>query len=487
MRKHSTLLVVALALVIILPVGPPQARGAPESFAELAAKLLPAVVNISTTAQISGRLQELPQVPPGSPFEDFFREFFERNQQQQQPPRRRARSLGSGFVIDKSGLIVTNNHVIQDAAEVEVILQNEKRLKAEVVGRDPKTDLAVLRVKPETDLPAVAWGNSDTARVGDWVLAIGNPFGLGGTVTAGIVSARGRDINSGPYDDFIQTDASINRGNSGGPLFNMTGEVVGINTAILSPTGGSIGIGFAVPAATARGIVSQLVRYGYTRRGWLGVRIQRVTQEIAESLGLKDTAGALVASVAEGSPAAKGNIKAGDVILRFDGKLVSEMRRLPRIVAETEIGRGVNVQVWRQRKSVDTTVVVGELEEDEARAVAQRQAEDQRGSNKLSVETLGLTVASIDSATRKKFQLKPNSKGVVVTDVDPKGVAAEKGLAPGDLIVEVSQDEVNDPGDVVAKIETAKKEGRKSVLMLLEGKSGLRFVALRVSGAAARK
>lgn len=485
MRKHLTTLAVALVVATLVPTGSLQARGAPESFADLAAKLLPAVVNISTTSQVRGRSQELPQVPPGSPFEDFFRDFFERNQPEQQPQGRRATSLGSGFVIDKTGLIVTNNHVIQDAAEVEVILQDETRLKAEIVGRDPKTDLAVLRVKPKKDLPAVPWGDSDTARVGDWVVAIGNPFGLGGTVTAGIVSARGRDINSGPYDDFIQTDASINRGNSGGPLFNMDGEVVGINTAIFSPTGGSIGIGFAIPAATARGIVSQLTRFGHTRRGWLGVRIQRVTEEIAESLGLNEVTGALVASVTDGSPAKAGKIKAGDVILMFDGKKVGDMRRLPRIVAETDIGRDVDVEVWRDRKSMKTTVVVGELEEEEARAVARRSTEDQRGGDSKAIEELGLTVAGITGATREKFGLKSDAKGVVVSAVAANGIAAEKGLKPGDLIVEVNQEEVTEPGEVADKIDAARKEGRKSVLLQLQGQNGYRFVALRLSKAPA--
>ena len=485
MTNRLTILFAALMLAFILTVSPLQARSAPESFADLAAKLLPAVVNISSSTAATTRGPEVPQFPPGSPFEDFFRDFFDRNRPQQQPaPQqggRGASSLGSGFIIDKKGLIVTNNHVIQDAVEVTVILQDDTRLKAEIVGRDAKTDLAVLRVKPEKDLPFVEWGPSDAARVGDWVVAIGNPFGLGGSVTAGIVSARGRDINSGPYDDFIQTDASINRGNSGGPLFNMDGQVIGINTAIFSPTGGSIGIGFSIPSATARGIVSQLIRYGHTRRGWLGVRIQLVTPEIAESLGLSDASGALVAAVTKESPAEKGEIKAGDVILSFNGKPVDEMKKLPRIVAETEIGKPVAVEIWRNGKKVEAEVVVGELQEEEARAVARLRDNDEQGGDSQAIDTLGLTLSAIDSKLRKQFSIKSGAKGVVITKVDPKGVAGEKGLRPGDRIVEVSQTEVNSPSEVASKIDAAKKEGRKSVLLLLEGQSGLRFVALRIA------
>ena len=292
---------------------PATARSAPESFADLAQKLLPAVVNISTTSATKAQegVPQLPQFPPGSPFEDFFREYFEKNRPQEQ---RRATSLGSGFIIDRTGIIVTNNHVIQDADEITVILHDNTSLRAKLLGRDPKTDLAVLQVKPGKELTAVPFGNSDQLRVGDWVMAIGNPFGLGGTVTAGIVSARGRNINSGPYDDFIQTDASINRGNSGGPLFNMRGEVVGINTAIFSPTGGSIGIEVLHPASIAISVIDRVRNLAAPR--WLGVRIQQVTEEIAESLGLKQAEGALVAEVTKGSPAEAGKLKARDIILR---------------------------------------------------------------------------------------------------------------------------------------------------------------------------
>ncbi|MBT4115443.1 MAG: Do family serine endopeptidase [Rhodospirillaceae bacterium] len=458
-----------------------EARGAPDSFADLAQRLLPAVVNISTTSVVTGNRgqQQLPQFPPGSPFEDFFKDFFDRNQPQQR--QRRATSLGSGFIIDGAGTIITNNHVIQDAEEITVILHDDTRLKATLVGRDPKTDIAVLKVTPKSPLSSVKFGNSNTLRVGDWVVAIGNPFGLGGSVTAGIVSARGRNINSGPYDDFIQTDASINRGNSGGPLFNLDGDVVGINTAIFSPTGGSVGIGFSIPSSTAKGVIDQLRSFGRTRRGWLGVRIQQVTDEIAESLGLDKARGALVASVTEGSPAESGAIKSGDIILTFNGKPVSEMKNLPRIVAGTEIGKQVKVEVWRDRKLVVTELAVGELKEEQ---VASRPTKDEEETGKpeeLLVAGLGLSVARLNSSLRKKFKLKDNAHGVVVVKVEEGGGAQAKGIRPGDVIVEISQDDVRAPKDVVARVKKAQEDGRKSVLMLVEGQSGLRFVALQLA------
>jgi len=345
--------VLALAL-IAAPAGPggvgrASAHAAPDGFADLADKLQPAVVNISTTQTVKpeqhseSTTPELPQFPPGSPFEEFFKDFFNRNNphggtgSQNQAEAHKATSLGSGFIIDATGYVVTNNHVIADADSITVILHDDTNLKAELVGRDTKTDIAVLKVKTDKPLTAVAWGDSDKSRVGDWVLAIGNPFGLGGTVTAGILSARQRDINSGPYDDFLQTDASINRGNSGGPMFNMDGEVIGINTAIYSPSGGSIGIGFAIPSSLAHEVVSELIQEPdhAVHRGWLGVRIQAVTDEIAESLGLDKAHGALVASVSDNGPAQNAGIQPGDVILTFDGKTVEDMRHLPRLVAET--------------------------------------------------------------------------------------------------------------------------------------------------------
>ena len=455
-----------------------QAKPAPNSFADLAEKLLPSVVNISTTQVIEGRGGvEIPRVPPGSPFEDFFKEFFDRNRPQQ---RRKATSLGSGFILDASGFVVTNNHVIQDSDEITVIFQDNTRLKAEVVGRDAKSDIAVLKVVPAgKELKSLTFGDSDAVRVGDWVVAIGNPFGLGGTVTAGIISARGRNINAGPYDDFIQTDASINRGNSGGPMFNLKGEVIGINTAILSPSGGSVGIGFAIPASSAKPIVSQLIKHGQVRRGWLGVHIQAVTDEIAESLGLEKPTGALVASVIENGPAEKAKLQPGDVILEFDGKVVSEMRKLPRIVAETDISKPVQVKIWRDSKTMTVPVTVGELDEEES-VVASRSGGEKQDPGKQSFEFLGLTLSKTTPRLIDRFKLGKNTKGVVVTDVENGGAAAEKGIQPGDVVVEVSQDEVTSPDQVAEKIKQARESGRKSVLLLLEGQGGLRFIALRI-------
>ena len=468
-----------MALALLFWTQAAEARSAPDSFADLAAKLLPSVVNISTTQVIEGRATpDMPQFPPGSPFEDFFKEFFDRNQQQNKRPRR-ATSLGSGFIISDDGFIVTNNHVIQDADEITVILHDDTRLPAKLIGRDAKTDLAVLKVESKKiKLHGVKLGDSGESRVGDWVVAIGNPFGLGGTVTAGIISARGRDINAGPYDDFIQTDASINRGNSGGPMFNLDGEVIGINTAIFSPSGGSVGIGFAIPSSTAKPVIAQLMKTGSVKRGWLGVHIQAVTEEIAETLGLKEAEGALVANVIEKSPAEAAGIKAGDVILKFDGKKVGEMRSLPKIVAETTVDEKVKVELWRDNGEKTLMVAVGELDEDAQ--VASRAAKSGKAGGGHSVETLGLTLSALTDKVREQFKLAKDAKGVVVTKVVEDGPAAEKGVRPGDLIVEISQQEVSDPNQIKTKVDEARKAGRKSILILIEGQGGLRFVALRL-------
>ena len=451
------------------------AKTAPESFADLAEKLLPSVVNISTTQTVEGRERPtMPQLPPGSPFEEFFKEFYDRNGPQQRS--RRATSLGSGFVISKDGYVVTNNHVIADADEITVILQDDTRLPAELIGRDPKTDLAVLKVKPRKELTAVGFGDSSVARVGDWIVAIGNPFGLGGTVTAGIISARGRDINSGPYDDYIQTDASINRGNSGGPMFNLKGQVIGINTAIFSPTGGSVGIGFAIPSSTAKPVIDQLIKNGSVKRGWLGVHIQAVTDEIAETLGLNEAKGALVANVIKGSPAEMAKIKAGDVILTFNGKKVEEMRSLPRIVAETQVGKDTEVSVWRDGEIKTLKVAVGELEDE--KQVTSIGGEPKGGER--DIDDLGLTLSAITDQVRSRFKLTKDAQGLLVTKVDGDGPAAEKNIRPGDIIVEVSQEEVSTTADVVKKIREVKKAGRKTVLLLLEGQGGMRFVVVRL-------
>jgi serine protease Do len=468
--------------------GAADARTAPESFADLAAQLLPSVVNISTQqtakakpsrGQGQGQNPDAPQVPPGSPFEEFFKDFFDRNPQENRP--RRNTSLGSGFIIDPAGYVVTNNHVIAEADEITVTLHDDTSLKAEIVGRDAKTDLAVLKIKTEKKLTAVKFGNSDVTRVGDWVLAIGNPFGLGGTVTAGIVSARARDIQSGPYDDFLQTDASINRGNSGGPMFNLQGEVIGINTAIFSPTGGSVGIGFAIPASLAKPVVEQLKQFGRTRRGWLGVRIQQVSDEIAESLGLDKARGAMVASVSPNGPAEKAKIEPGDVVLTFDGRDVTEMKRLPRIVAETPIDKKVVVSIWRKGKEMKVDVVVEELNETDTAALQPDTGKGKEGG-KATVDALGLALARLNPDLRDKYDIDASIDGVVVTDVVADSPAAQKGMRAGDVIVEVAQEQVKDPKDVADKVKKAKAAGRKSVLLLVDRQGDLRFVAIKLDG-----
>lgn len=486
-RPVANLVGAALAAVLLCVYVVPQAaaRTAPDSFADLAARLLPSVVNISTTQNITrkeGGNLEVPRFPPGSPFEEFFREFFERQQRRGQPQRRRATSLGSGFIIGSSGYVVTNNHVIAEADEITVTLHDDSKLTAKVVGRDQKTDLALLKVEPPKPLKAVPLGDSDRTRVGDWIVAIGNPFGLGGTVTAGIVSARKRDINSGPYDDFIQTDASINRGNSGGPMFNLKGEVIGINTAIFSPSGGSVGIGFAIPSNLARPILDQLRQFGRARRGWLGVRIQTVTDEIAQGLGLEHATGALVANVTEKSPAAKGKVNVGDVILRFDNRPVTEMRRLPRIVAETTVGRDVDVVVWRQGKEVRLKIKLGEFPDDpEATAAATPKSGDpSEGSS--TVAELGLVLATVNDELRQRFNLPEDATGVVVTKVIDGSPAAEKRIRPGDLIRKIgpSQRKVSRPSQVKTQVDKAVEAKMKSILMLVETGGNQRFVAVQV-------
>ncbi|MFC3126349.1 DegQ family serine endoprotease [Pseudoroseomonas globiformis] len=461
----------------------------PESFAPLARRLLPSVVNIQTNQTLQARgprpdAPEMPQAPPGSPFEELFRDFFERNRppgaRPGQPPRRQ-QSQGSGFVIDASGIIVTNNHVIDGADEINVVLQDNTTLRAELVGTDQRTDLAVLRVKPEKPLAVVPFGDSDRAEVGDWVLAIGNPLGFGGSVTSGIVSARGRNINAGPYDDFIQTDAAINRGNSGGPLFNTSGEVIGINTAIVSPSGGSIGIGFAIPSNLAKNIVAQLRDGGKVRRGWLGVNIQQVTDEIAESLGLQGGArGALVARAQDGGPAAQGGVQNGDVILRFNGHDVREMRQLPRIVAETPVGTKAPTIVWREGREQTLELTVAELPA-EQQAAAGTSPEAPRQGAALELSGLGLKVAPVSPETRERFSLKEDARGVVVTEVAPGSSSAERGLSAGDLIIEVQQTRVNTPQEVQEQLARLRRQNRPSALLLIENGQGQRFVPLRIS------
>ena len=498
LTRCRTARAVTLALAVTaaapLAVLPALARPAPDSFADLAEKLLPAVVNISSTQEVQARAgmpgagPDMPLFPPGSPFEQFFKDFLNRNRQGQQgqqgqhgdnepSPERRMQSLGSGFIIDPSGLVVTNNHVIEGADEITVTLQDNTSLKAKVLGRDETGDIALLQVKPDKPLPSVQFGDSNSERVGDWVLAIGNPFGLGGTVTAGIVSARGRDIHQGPYDDFIQTDAAINRGNSGGPLFNMDGQVIGMNTAIYSPSGGSIGIGFSIPANLVKADVDQLKQYGHPRRGWLGVRIQQVTPDIAESLGLKEATGAMVAGVNDGGPADKAKIRNGDIILKFNGQDVKDMRALPRIVADSDVGKSVPVVLWRDGKEVTVQATLDE-KPDDVQVASATSPDKPQPEKPTEISGLGLKLAPMSQDAKDKYSLGADQKGVVITDVSPNSPAAERGLKAGDVIVEVQQGEVASPADVQQKVDSVKKENRKSVLMLIQRSDGLQWVPL---------
>lgn len=462
----------------------PSSQSFPGSFADLSEKLLPSVVNISSThkAVQPEDFPEMPHFPPGSPFEDFFDEFMDRRGEgvPMTPPA----SLGSGFIVDaEQGLVVTNNHVVKDADEVRVTLHDDTTMPAEIIARDEKIDLALLKVKTDKKLVATKFGQSEKLRVGDWILAIGNPFGLGGTVTAGIVSAQQRDIQAGPYDDFIQTDASINRGNSGGPMFNLAGEVIGINTAIFSPTGGSVGIGFAIPSDLAKPVIDQLIKYGRTRRGWLGVRIQAVTDDIAESFGMKTPQGALISSVTATGPAEIAGIKPGDIITRFNGKPIHEMRELPRLVAETSIDTEAEIEYWRDGEIKTARIKVGELEkaEDEG-LLSSDEGKDSApsASGGTKIESVGLSIAGISPQDRETYKIAEDMQGVLVTGAEPMSEAAEKGMTPGDVIVEVNQQVVTDGKEVKDIIEKAQKAGRNSVLLLVNREGDVRFVALRL-------
>ena len=477
----------------LLPMtGEAFAKG-PESVADLAEGLLDAVVNISTSQTIAGTdgpsAVPMPQLPEGSPFQDFFDEFFKKGgpggEEGGGQNSRKAQSLGSGFVIDAAeGIIITNNHVIADADEITANFTDGSKLVAKLIGTDPKTDIAVLKVEPKgKTLKAVKFGDSDKARIGDWVMAIGNPFGLGGTVTVGIISARNRNIDSGPYDRFIQTDAAINRGNSGGPLFNMDGDVIGINSAIISPTGGSIGLGFSIPSELASGVVDQLRKFGETRRGWLGVRIQPVTDDIAESLGMASAEGALIAGVIKGGPVDKGELVAGDVVKSFDGKKIVEMRDLPRMVAESPVGKVVDLVIVRKGKEQTVKVTLGRLEDGEQQMTSKDNPGGSAAPEAKPVETkvLGMKLVELNEENRKKFAVVPEIKGVVIAEVDPNSSAAEKQIAAGEVITEIAQEAVTKPEDVTKKIEALKKEGRKNALLMVASKTGeLKFVTVRI-------
>lgn len=460
------------------------------NIADLAAKLLPAVVEISVESKVAdgGTAQSIPQLPDDSPFKDFFDDFFKKRQGQGTPddqtdPRgRTVSSMGSGFIVDSAGLVVTNNHVVEGAETIQIHLQDGTLLKAELVGRDPKTDLAVIRVKPTTPLPTVAFGDSDKARVGEWVIAIGNPFGLGGSVSLGIVSARNRDINAGPYDDYIQTDAAINKGNSGGPLFDLDGNVIGINTAIFSPSGGSVGIGFSVPANTAKGVVDQLVKYGETRRGWLGVKVQTITDELAETMSLGKSKGALVADVTDGSPGKAAGIEAGDVITEFNGRAIHDMKELPRAVASTEVGATVVVKAMRKGIEKSFNVTIGRLEDGEKKLAMNDPAKDKKAAP-ATVTTLGMTVSSLTDELRAKYKTDEKVKGAIVTEVAQDGSATEKGVEPGDVIMEAGGKAVEGAADVSSAVDAAEKAGKSSVLLLIVkgGKPGeTRFIPLKI-------
>lgn len=482
----SVLQLIAALFLLCLAAPFAHAKG-PESLAELAATVSDSVVNISATQTVTEkRTGSTPQLEPGTPFDDLFEEFFRRHQQgdepQPRPRERKSNSLGSGFVIDPSGIVVTNNHVVADANEVTVIFTDGQRLKAEIIGKDPKVDVAVLKVKPEKPLKAAKFGDSEAMRVGDWVVAVGNPFGLGGTVTAGIISARNRNIESGPYDNYFQTDAAINKGNSGGPLFNMAGEVIGINTAILSPSGGSIGIGFATPTATVLPIIDQLRQFGETRRGWLGVRIQSIDDSIAESLNLGAARGALVAGTDEKGPAKAAGLEAGDVILKFDGIEIKESRDLPKIVAAAPVGKEVDVLLLRKGKEIVKTIKLGRLEENEKAATL---AATQSGGKKTPAagrveKVFGMELTDLDDDVRRQFSIKNNvASGVVVTRVEANSPAAEKHIQRGEVILEINQQPIREPADVAKRVQTLKNGGKKSALLLIaNGRGEVRFVAL---------
>lgn len=481
LRRFLSAIFIAVVIVTNANAAPP-----PEGFADLIDKLMPSVVNIATRQTVkmqTPQMQQLPEFPEGSPFNDLFKDFMDRYGQGQNPngneTARPITSLGSGFIIDASGYIVTNNHVIADAESINVILHDDTEIEAKVIGTDSKTDLALIKIETKKPLVPLQWGDSDKMRVGDWILAIGNPFGLGGTVTAGIVSARARDINSGPYDDFIQTDASINRGNSGGPMFNMAGEVVGVNSAIYSPSGGSVGIGFAIPTALAKPVIEQLKAHGHTRRGWIGVRIQEVTKEIAEGIGLPDTKGALVAEVSPGGPSAKAGIEQGDVIIKFDGKSVDHMRQLPRIVADTEIGKAVDIEFIHKGKTKTAKIKLGELEAAEKAMEAPASKVDAAPKSDTGVETMGLTLSDIAKRHVDTYKLK-TAKGVVITHVDPKSEAAEKGIQPGDIIIEVAQEKVESAAAAKKQLDKAIADKKPSVLLLVDRAGENRYVAIKI-------
>jgi serine protease Do len=456
-----------------------QASPAPEGFAELAAKVTPSVVTITSTQSASSdpstEMPEMPfNFPEGSPFEEFFRQF--RDQREHEGQARPMTALGSGVIIDPAGYIVTNNHVIDDARKIEVTLEGGEEYPAELIGADPKTDLALLKIEAKAELPAVSFGDSDEVKVGDWVMTVGNPFGLGGTVTTGIVSARSRDINAGPYDDFLQIDASVNHGNSGGPTFSLAGEVIGITTAIASPNGGSVGLGFAIPSNMAKPVIAELREHGKIERGWLGVHIQEVTPEIAAAIGLEEPKGALISQVQPDSPAAKAELRNGDVVLALNGNAIEQMRELPRLVADAPIGETAKLDILRDGERATVEVKIEQLAEEEQVAANDGDGAEPSGDQ---AETLGLTVARITPDLRERYGLSQEVSGVVIVDVAEDGPAVEQDLRRGDVIVAVGRDNVTSPAEVEELAKEARKSDRGAVLLLINRGGSDRYVALR--------
>jgi len=471
--KNNNNALITSILFFLFSINISYAKNAPETFADLAEKLSPSVVNISTTTVVKQKSREMPSFPPGSPFEDFFKQFDKPGNK-----KRRAQSLGSGFIIDETGYIITNNHVIDNAEKIMVILFDDTSFEAKVVGKDPKTDVALLKIDPKkTNLKAVKFGDSNKLRVGDWVMAIGNPFGFGGTVTAGIVSARGRNL-SGSYDDYIQTDASINRGNSGGPLFDMKGNVVGINTAIFSQSGGSVGIGFAVSSNLAKQVTDQLKQYGRTKRGWLGVLIQEITEEIAETLGMKTARGALVSSATQGGPAEKAGVKTGDVIIKFNDIEIKNMKELPKVVAGTNVGKSVPLVILRDGKELTLNVTLGELELAEKENLIGQTSK--KNVQAKEYDKLGFTAEELSEENKSKYKLKNIDVGVVITSVKNDSSAQQAGLDVGMVIMRVGQIEVNSLDIIDNEIKNAVKQKRKALLLLVKVENGTRFVALEL-------
>ena len=454
-----------LIIIFILINNVSNARPVPDSFADLAERLMPSVVNISTTQTVRTTNNNFPfQFPPGSPFEDMFKEF-------QRPTERKASSLGSGFIIDKNGTVITNNHVIANAEDI-IVRVGDKEYKAKVIGADPYADIAVIKISSKDSFKPVNFGDSDKARVGDWVVAIGNPFGLGGTVTSGIISARNRDINLTRYDDFIQTDASINQGNSGGPLFNLNGDVVGINTAIIAPgQAGSIGIGFAIPANAAKNVIDQLIKYGETRRGWLGVRIQEVTKEIADVENLKKVKGALVASVGEKSPADKAGIKPGDIILEFDGKEIDTMRTLPKVVGNTEVGKSVQLKIWRNKKLITKRLVLGRLES--TAEFKEKKSLPQKINKFIDIDSLKINVRDINNTDKSERNLKASQTGSVINEIYQNS-PLNGLLNKNDIIIEVQKKSFQSSSELDRVIKNIVNKKETTVLLTIINSSNQR-------------